>query len=104
MLDFTDAGPFTEGQHVKLAVVGSGGDASHSQLPNVETSDVTGAVKRACADHGTKVAEIVVVQDRRNTHVPFLGLVESAPDQGRDGDPFLLAKGIIRAIIESAPP
>ena len=104
MLNFTDVWPFTQGQHVKVAVVDSGVDASHKQLPSVDTSDLTGTGARDCTGHGTMVAGIIAAQDRRNAHVPFLGVAPKVrlvsvkvATQEKDNDADLLAKGIIRA-------
>lgn len=104
MLNFTDVWPFTEGQHVKLAVVDSGVDASHSQLPKVDSYDVTGTDKRDCAGHGTEVAGIIAAQDRRGAHVPFLGVAPKVhlisvkvATQDKNNNALLLATGIKRA-------
>ena len=103
MLNFTDAWPFTQGQHVKVAVVDSGVDASHHQLPHVATYDVTGTDERDCAGHGTEVAGIIAAQDRRPS-VPFLGVAPKVQlisvkvaTQDQNNSPLLLAKGIRRA-------
>jgi type VII secretion-associated serine protease mycosin len=104
MLNFTDVWPFTEGQHVKLAVVDSGVDASHSQLPKMDSYDLTGTGKRDCAGHGTEVAGIIAAQDRRGDHVPFLGVAPKVhlisikvATQGQNNNALLLATGIKRA-------
>ena len=104
MLNFSDAWTFTEGQHVKLAVVDSGVDASHRQLPKMDTYDMTGTDNRDCAGHGTEVAGVIAAQDRRNAHVPFLGVAPKVhlisvkvATQDKNNDPLLLARGIRRA-------
>jgi type VII secretion-associated serine protease mycosin len=104
MLNFTDAWSFTEGQHVKVGIVDSGVDASHNQLPNIDSYDITGTDKRDCAGHGTEVAGIIAAQDRRNAHVPLLGVAPKVhlisvkvATQDKNNDALLLGKGIIRA-------
>jgi membrane-anchored mycosin MYCP len=103
MLNFTEVWPFTEGQHVKVGIVDSGVDASHPQLPNIASYDLTGTDKRDCAGHGTEVAGIIAAQDRR-PHVPFLGVAPKSrlisvkvATQDKNNDARLLAKGISRA-------
>jgi membrane-anchored mycosin MYCP len=74
MLNFTDVWPLTRGEHVKVAIVDSGVDTSHPQLPSIDTYDVTNTDKRDCAGHGTMVAGIIAAQDQRSNHIPFLGV------------------------------
>jgi membrane-anchored mycosin MYCP len=104
MLNFTDVWPLTQGEHVKVAIVDSGVDTSHNQLPSIDTYDETGTDKRDCAGHGTMLAGIIAAQDRRSAHVPFLGVAPKVhlisvkvATQDKNNDPVLLAKGIRRA-------
>jgi membrane-anchored mycosin MYCP len=104
MLDFTDVWPLTQGEHVKVAIVDSGVDTSHNQLPSIDTYDETGTDKQDCAGHGTMLAGIIAAQDRRSKHVPFLGVAPKVhlisikvATQDKNNDPVLLAKGIRRA-------
>src|SRR5262245_58836682 len=73
-LDFTDVWPLTQGQGVKVAVVDTGIDTGHRQLPKADAIDLTNTDKRDCLGHGTEVAGIIAAQDHRNQHVPFLGV------------------------------
>lgn len=73
-LNFTDVWPLTEGDHVKVAVVDSGVDTSHKQLPHVDTYDETNTGKRDCLGHGTMVAGIIAAQNRQRDRIPFLGV------------------------------
>jgi membrane-anchored mycosin MYCP len=104
MLNFTDVWPLTKGQHVKVAVVDSGVDDSHRQLPKVDSFDETGTGNSICSGHGTMVAGIIAAQDLRSDHVPFLGVAPRAhiisikvATQEQDNDPQMLARGIRRA-------
>jgi membrane-anchored mycosin MYCP len=104
MLNFTDVWPLTKGEHVKVAIVDSGVDDSHRQLPRVQTFDSTGTGKGICSGHGTMVAGIIAAQDRRSGRVPFLGVAPrvnlisiKVANQDQDNDPQVLAKGIRRA-------
>lgn len=103
-LNFTDAWPLTQGAHVKVAVVDSGVDTSHPQLPNVDSYDLTGTDKRDCVGHGTMVAGIIGAQDDRSRHVRFLGVAPKAhlisikvATKEKNNDAGLLARGIVRA-------
>lgn len=103
-LNFTDVWPFTQGQHVKVAVVDSGVDAAHDQMPKVQAVDLTGTGTGDCAGHGTEVAGIIAAQDRRAAHIPFLGVAPKVrlisvkvATQDRNNDAGVLARGIVRA-------
>lgn len=103
-LNFTDAWPFTRGEGAKVAVVDSGVDTGHSQMPAVSTYDETGTSVRDCTGHGTMVAGIIAAQDHRDQHVPFLGVAPKAhlisvkvATREDDNSPQLVAKGIKRA-------
>ncbi|GAA4609547.1 hypothetical protein GCM10023195_38620 [Actinoallomurus liliacearum] len=104
MLDFTDVWPLTRGEGVKVAIVDSGVDTSHPQLPSIDTYDVTNTDKRDCNGHGTMVAGIIAAQDQRSSHVPFLGVAPKvqlisvkAATQDTDNPPRPVAEGIRRA-------
>jgi type VII secretion-associated serine protease mycosin len=104
MLNFTDVWPLTRGDHVKVAIVDSGVDTSHRQLPRIDTYDVTGTGKADCVGHGTMLAGIIAGQDRRSDHVPFLGAAPGVDlisikvaTQEKANSPLLLAQGIKRA-------
>jgi membrane-anchored mycosin MYCP len=104
MLNFTDVWPLTKGEHVKVAVVDSGVDDSHRQLPRIDSFDETGTGSRDCTGHGTMVAGIIAAQNLQSDHNPFLGVAPRArvisvkvANQEQDNDPQMLAKGIRRA-------
>lgn len=104
MLNFADVWPMTQGRHVKVAVVDSGVDTSHRQLPHVDTYDETGTGAHDCTGHGTMIAGIIAAQDQRGDRVPFLGVAPKVhlisvkiAVQDQNNDPRVLAKGIKRA-------
>jgi type VII secretion-associated serine protease mycosin len=104
MLDFTDVWPLTRGEGVKVAIVDSGVDTSHPQLPSIDTYDVTNTEKKDCVGHGTMVAGIIAAQDLRSGHVPFLGVAPKvhlisvkAATQPDNNDVGPVADGIRRA-------
>lgn len=105
VLNFSDVWSLTQGDHVKVAIVDSGVDTSHRQLPKIDTYDVTGTDLRDCAGHGTMLAGIIAGQDHRKTdHVPFLGVAPKVhlisikvATQDQNNDPHFLARGIRRA-------
>jgi membrane-anchored mycosin MYCP len=104
MLNFTDVWPLTKGERVKVAVVDSGVDDSHRQLPKIDQVDETGTGTRPCTGHGTMVAGIIAAQNRQSDHIPFLGVAPKAhvisvkvANQDDNNDPAVVAKGIKRA-------
>lgn len=104
MLNFTDVWSLTRGQGATVAIVDSGVDDTHSQLPRIQTIDDTGTGKQDCQGHGTMVAGIIAAQDRRNQHIPFLGVAPrvnlisiKVATQEQNNDPALLAQGIRQA-------
>ncbi|MFL6055262.1 MAG: S8 family serine peptidase [Actinoallomurus sp.] len=103
-LNFTDVWPLTQGDRVKVAIVDSGVDTGHPQLPNIDAYDLTGTGKKDCTGHGTMLAGIIAAQDQRNDHVPFLGVAPrvhlvsvKVATQPTGNSPSLLAQGIRRA-------
>jgi membrane-anchored mycosin MYCP len=104
-LNFTDVWKLTRGWGVKVAVVDSGVDASHPQLRgHVRTYDVTKTGTQDCQGHGTRVAGIIVAQDLRQQHVPFVGVAPQATlisvkmaVSANDNDPRWVADAIKRA-------
>lgn len=104
MLNFTDVWRLTRGEHVKVAIVDSGVDGSHRQLPPIDQVDETGTGTRPCTGHGTMVAGIIAAQNRQSEHIPFLGVAPKVnlisikvANQDDNNDPLVVAKGIRRA-------
>ncbi|MCW2916567.1 MAG: peptidase and in kexin sedolisin [Actinomycetia bacterium] len=100
-LNFTEVWPLTQGEGIKVAVVDSGVDASHAQLPSVEAYDDTHTSARDCVGHGTEIAGIIAAKDLRKQRVPFLGVAPMVHLMSfkmaitdSDNDPHFLAQAI----------
>ncbi|MBB5074880.1 S8 family serine peptidase [Nonomuraea endophytica] len=97
-MDVRRVWPLTRGDGVKVAVIDSGVDLTHPQIPVSGKADLTGKGYRDCVGHGTAVAGIIAARDMKGVAfhgmAPNVSLMSFKQSHDGKGELSLLVKGI----------
>ncbi|MFI6293159.1 S8 family serine peptidase [Nonomuraea sp. NPDC050790] len=97
-MDVKRVWPLTRGDGVKVAVIDSGVDLTHPQIPVSGKADLTGKGYRDCVGHGTAVAGIIAARDMKGVAfhgmAPNVSLMSFKQSHDGKGELALLVKAI----------